>query len=125
VLCLVATIEQGKQIANVSSGQLLHSGTKKRRQIIDDFRAGKIKALICTSLADEGLDVPISSVLVMACGGRSSGKTEQRTGRVLRPHSGKESGIVVDFTDSHHPMLAAQSWARKKTYSKLNYKITK
>ena len=87
------------------------------------FRAGGLKVLIATSLADEGLDVPRASVLILACAGRSAGKVEQRTGRVLRSFAGKDCGIIHDFTDTQHFMLHSQSKARMKLYQRLGYEI--
>jgi superfamily II DNA or RNA helicase len=48
----------------------------------------------------------------MACGGRAEGRTEQRVGRVMRPHEGKPESWVIDFRDSHHYFL--QSQAKKR-----------
>lgn len=125
-LVLVSTIEHGEQIAAAVPGAVLcHAklGRKKRAAAIAGFRDGTIPCLVATSLADEGLDVPRASVLVLASGGRSAGKIEQRAGRVLRPHAGKEFGLVHDFTDRGSVMGAAQARAREKTYRSLGYAV--
>ena len=77
--------------------------------------------LFSSSLADEGLDVPRASVLVLAAGGRSAGKLEQRAGRVLRPFEGKSAGVVHDFLDRGCLFGHAQARARTKVYEKLGY----
>lgn len=75
-------------------------------------------------MADEGLDVPVASVLVMACAGRSAAKIEQRTGRVLRAYGDKSRGTIYDFVDRQHSLLANQSRARQEVYRRLGYRVT-
>lgn len=128
VLILTATIEHcerlqlmiGSNYASVCTGKLAKA---KRAKMIADFKAEEFHVLIATSLADEGLDVPCASVLIMAGAGRSKTKIIQRTGRVLRPFEGKDAGIIYDFEDSFHGMLRAQSYKRRAQYKQLKYKI--
>lgn len=127
VLVLVSTVEHGEEIAaQVPGSALVHAklGKKKRAEIIEGFRNGTLRCMIATSLADEGLDVPRASVLVLAAGGRSSGKLEQRAGRVMRPHADKEFGTVHDFVDRGAGLAHSQFFARLKTYKKLGYTVT-
>ena len=125
VLVIVRTVEHGQALAaRVPGAELVFAKlpVRRRRELIAAFRDGSLKCLISTSLADEGLDVPRASVLVLACGGRSSAKTEQRTGRVLRAFSGKSAGLIVDFHDQGHGMLVSQSRARSRLYQSLGYR---
>lgn len=124
VLMLVHAIEHGEQLAAAVPGsELVFSriGARKRRERIAAFKAGELKCLIATSLADEGLDVPIASRLILVAGGRSAGKVEQRAGRVLRPYAGKTGGIIHDFLDRGATLANAQAWARMRTYEALGY----
>ena len=124
VLILVSTIEHGQRLAaQINAATLVHAkiGRKARKAAIDAFRAGQLRCMIATSLADEGLDVPCASVLILAAGGRSAGKLEQRAGRVMRPSPGKEYGIVHDFTDRGASMAFSQFKARMRTYKRLGY----
>jgi superfamily II DNA or RNA helicase len=126
-LILVGTIEHGEQLAEKIPGALVvHSKLtkKKRTQAIDDFRTGALRVMVATSLADEGLDVPRAEVLILASGGRSAGKLEQRAGRVMRPSAGKQVGIVHDFTDRGAKLAHSQFKARAKTYKALGYSLT-
>ncbi len=128
VLVLVATIEHGEQLAaRINGSVLVHAKLpkSKRAAAIAGFRSGEIPCLIATSLADEGLDVPRAAVLILAAGGRSAAKLEQRAGRVMRPHEDKEFGIVHDFSDEGSRLGHSQWFARAKTYKKLGYNITR
>lgn len=126
VLVLVSTIEHGQHLTErIAGAALVHAklGKKKRAAAIEDFRAGLLRCMVATSLADEGLDVPRASTLILASGGRSAGKLEQRAGRVMRPHEGKEFGLVHDFADRGAGLAHSQFKARLRTYKRLGYKI--
>lgn len=130
VLVLIGTIEHGKRIRDMLAVEVPaveHVSSKiakgKRQKIIDGFRNGNINVLVATSLADEGLDCPVAGVVVLGNAGRSANKVIQRTGRVLRPYQDKSCGLIYDFRDTCHWMLAAQSRARGKTYTNLKYRI--
>ena len=127
VLMLVNTVEHGAELASRIPGALAcHSkmGAKKRRAAMDAFRSGQCRCLIATTLADEGLDLPMADVLIMVSGGRSKARTEQRTGRVLRQFAGKSCGVIYDFTDDYHPLPAKHSRRREELYRSLGYEIS-
>ncbi len=73
--------------------------SKRRQTLLNAFRNGEIDCMIATSLADEGLDVPIISGEILAGGKRGKTKIRQRVGRVLRPHEDKVDARVIDFID--------------------------
>jgi superfamily II DNA or RNA helicase len=124
VLILVDSKEHGKRIKErIPESRFVSSGAAGRKKTIEAFKDGMINVLICTSLADEGLDAPIAGVLIMAGAGKAFGKIIQRTGRVLRPHAGKDKGIIYDFHDLGHGMLNAQHWQRRKTYKAAGYRV--
>lgn len=124
-LVLVGSIEHGEKIAERVGPEavLVHSqlAKKRRAQLIEEFRSGERLILFATSLADEGLDVPRASRLVLLSGGRSSGKLEQRAGRVLRPAPGKSGGVIHDFLDAGACFALAQARARFRVYERLGY----
>lgn len=125
-LILVGSIEHGELFQRSIPGSVVaHSkmGAKNRRAAMDAFRAGELKCVIATSLADEGLDLPRANVLILAAGGRSAAKTEQRTGRVLRTWSDKTHGQIHDFWDTQHFFTLAQSKARHALYRELGYEV--
>jgi superfamily II DNA or RNA helicase len=126
VLTLVGSIAHGEEIVAAVPGSVLaHSkmGIKARRATMAAFRSGELKHMVATSLADEGLDCPVASELILLAGGRSAAKIEQRSGRVMRPHGDKEFGTVHDYIDRGAAFAMAQAKAREKTYRKLGYEI--
>lgn len=130
-LIIIGKIEHGEALVKEIRGAVLvHSKMRKRdagmsrAEALDAFKAGAIKTVIATSLADEGLDVPRASVLILVAGGRSNAKAEQRTGRVLRAFDGKSHGVIHDFMDVQHYFLRAQSSRRMALYRKLGYMVS-
>ena len=109
----------------IDGAQMLHSKLpgRERRQRVEDLRAGRLRCAVATSLLDEGADFPIAGVLILAAGGRSATKTVQRAGRVMRPHAGKECGVVYDFVDRGLAHANAQWKARRRTYLELGYTL--
>lgn len=121
-LVLVPRVTLGDEYQRKIPGSLLlHSGVprKPRREAVAAFRAGDLKCIIATSLADEGLDLPNAEILVMVSGGRSSQKTIQRASRVLRSFPGKKLATILDFADRFHPIAARQAQKRMASYRKL------
>jgi superfamily II DNA or RNA helicase len=126
VLILVNEIEHGEALAKAIPGaRLIHSKLpkKQRRETLEAAKNGDCGCLVATSLADEGLDIPCLNVLILASGGRSKIKAEQRTGRVLRAFGGKGHGLIYDFRDSAQPVMASQARKRIAVYKSLGYQI--
>lgn len=126
VLILVGTVDHAETLAGLLPGSapcFSRMGMKKRRETIAAFKdpVGVIRCLIATSLADEGLDCPVASVVIMACGGRESGRVIQRVGRVMRPYAGKASGLIIDLEDAGARTAYNQHKARLKIYRAEGY----
>jgi superfamily II DNA or RNA helicase len=127
VLIIVGSVDHGTKLVGMIPGaEVCHAklSKKKREAIMARAKSGELKVLVATSLADEGLDLPIASVLILAAPSKSKNKAEQRTGRVLRTFEGKDEGRVYDFNDIQHSYLRGQSHARLKAYEKLGYEIS-
>lgn len=125
-LVIVGSIEHGEALAaKVKGAELCYAklGKRRRQELLAAFSCGALKTLFATSLADEGLDVPRASTLILAAAGRSAAKAEQRTGRVLRSFSEKTYGTIHDFADLQHYFLAAQARKRIAVYRSLGYQI--
>ena len=73
--------------------------SSKRTQMIEDLRQKKIKVMIATSLADEGLNIPVLNAALIAGGGKSSTRLHQRIGRTLRKDKNgtKDKSIVIVY----------------------------
>jgi len=126
VLVLVPRITLGEKFeAKIPDSTLVHAkiGKLDRKRAMDDFKAGKLKCMIATTLADEGLDLPNASHLVMVSGGRSTQRTTQRTARVLRAFQGKTHATILDFVDSFHPLAFRHALRRREVYKELGYEI--
>ena len=86
-----------------------------RKDILSDFRNGDLDCLVATTLADEGLDIPILDAVILAGGGKSKIKALQRVGRALRLFPNKVKAYVIDFMDNAHH-LQKHSQERLKIY---------
>lgn len=82
--------------------EMLHGNDSLERrtevkQMLDD---GKINLILASTIFDIGIDIPMLNALVLCGGGKSSVRTNQRLGRILRPFNGKKIAAVVDFYDN-------------------------
>jgi len=95
--------------------------SKERREVLEDFRKGIISGVVATTLADEGLDVPILDAAVLLGGGRSSVKAFQRIGRTVRLYKDedytKTRSHIIEFQDQIKP-FASHAKRRLQYYSK-------
>jgi superfamily II DNA or RNA helicase len=121
-LILIPRITLGEDYEHqIPNSRLVHSkiGKKDRRAYMEEFKAGNLRTMIATSLADEGLDLPNVELLIMVSGGRSSQKTIQRASRALRKTETKNCATIVDFSDKFHPIGAFHAKKRMTCYREL------
>ena len=121
-LILIPRITLGEEYeAAIPRSLLVHSkiGKKQRKAAMEEFKAGNLRTMIATSLADEGLDLPNVELLIMVSGGRSSQKTIQRASRALRKTDSKNCATIVDFSDKFHPIGAYHAKKRMECYRQL------
>lgn len=71
----------------------------RRRQVLADFREGRLDVVCSSTVADEGLDVPRIDRLVLSFPAKAEGRITQRIGRAMRLAPGKADAIVYDITD--------------------------
>ena len=72
--------------------------------------------LIATQIADEGVDLPSVSSIVMCSAMKKYRRTVQRLGRGMRPKPGDNRVYVFDFVDGTHEVLMRHSLKRIDTY---------
>lgn len=119
VIILVKEVEHGNNLKTLIPNSEFITGKEKdviRQRLLDDFKSGKIKCLIGTSVIGEGVDLPIADVLIMAGGGKSKIQIMQNVGRVLRLFKNKTTALVYDFTDYGCKWLSAHSKERQLIY---------
>jgi superfamily II DNA or RNA helicase len=92
-------------------------GKARRAELLDAARSGRVQALVATSLADEGLDLPRLSRVFLTYPGRARGRTLQRLGRLMRPHPDKTDAVLFDFVDERVSVLRRQHAERRRLYA--------
>lgn len=130
-LILVKTIEQAKSIELKCQSMGVpffpfltgDASAQERRDAIADMRKGKLKILMATTIFDEGVDIPELQKVILASGGKSPVKLLQRIGRGLRRADGKKTVEIIDFTDTHHPMLERHADERRALWKSQGFKV--
>ena len=75
---------------------------EEREEIKDLFKEGKLDLLLASSVFDQGVDLPALDGLILAGGGKSTAKSLQRIGRVIRSAPGKTDALVLETWDQCH-----------------------
>ncbi|MBW2675784.1 MAG: hypothetical protein JRD89_20650 [Deltaproteobacteria bacterium] len=96
---------------------------KERDDVLAKLQTGKEKAIITTTIDDEGVDLPDLRTLILAGGGKSTVANLQSIGRGLRLASGKHEVLVIDFNDKTGAILKRHSKARKKVWEDEGFNI--
>jgi DNA excision repair protein ERCC-3 len=95
---------------------------RKREQLYDDFRAGRIRVLVVSKVANFAVDLPEASVAIQVSGSFGSRQEEaQRLGRILRPKNGSNQAhfytlvsrdtVEQDFALKRQLFLCEQGYA--------------
>jgi superfamily II DNA or RNA helicase len=105
----------------VPTEALLGGGTskykKEKAEAIQQTLAGNIQVLTGTSVADEGLDIINLNTLILASPSSWYGILQQRIGRIMRNHQGKETPNVYDLVDADIPEFL-ESWKVRERFLK-------
>lgn len=126
LICIVNTIEQANQIQLQATTTPLLTGSssaQERRDTVHKLRHGYLKALIVTTIWDEGVDIPELQKVIIGSGGKSQVKLLQRLGRGLRKAAGKANVEIIDFGDQHNALLARHAAERKKIYKAEGFEV--
>ena len=97
----------------------------ERNEILTRFRDGRIKCVLATQLADEALDVPVLSCVILTYPGKHDGRIIQQVGRALREHPDKEKAVIIDIVDDKVGIFRRQWNQRKQAYRKMGIPIKK
>ena len=84
--------EQGMNAIAIDS----KTPAKVRKQLVEDFRQGKIQVLVNVDVFSEGFDCPDVEFVQLARPTLSLAKYLQQVGRGLRKTEGKESCMIID-----------------------------
>lgn len=123
-LTFVSKIEHGENLLQVARSMgidgvhFIHGETddETRSKVKKGLMNKKIKAVIATTIWDEGVNIPSLNVIVNAAGGKSEIKALQRIGRGLRTAEGKDTVIVYDYFDPSHHFLIGHFGERFTLY---------
>ena len=99
ILVFTKFIDESEELCQRIPDSAMVSGEtpkKEREQILDDFKAGKIKVLLNCSVLTTGFDYPALDTVVMARPTMSLAMWYQIVGRCIRPYEGKK-GWVIDL----------------------------
>jgi superfamily II DNA or RNA helicase len=77
-------------------------GRAERKQALDGFREGSLRALVSAQVLNEGLDVPDADVAILVGGRLGTREYLQRLGRLLRPAPGKQAVAYELVTRGTH-----------------------
>lgn len=76
--------------------------TSERKQIVADFKAGKIDIICNVNIFSEGFDCPDIEFILLARPTCSLSLYLQQVGRGLRPHENKSEAIIIDNVGSYN-----------------------
>jgi len=94
-----------------------------RQRTLKRLAEGDLDQIICTTIFDEGLDLPELKSIILGGGGVSKIKQLQRIGRGLRLDPSKDIFHLIDFKDTAAPILVKHSKERRKTWIEEGYTL--
>lgn len=103
-LILTDRVSHAKQLSEMLSLRnithtLAHGKVENRSELLERIKKSQL-TIATVSLIGEGIDVSCWGSLIMASPISSEVKLLQAIGRIVRPHEGKERGIVYDLRDN-------------------------
>ena len=123
-LVIGAYLDQLEELGRALEAPVIQGSTtnKEREKLFDAFRAGEVKTLVVSKVANFSIDLPEATVAVQVSGTFGSRQEEaQRLGRVLRPkadgHQAHFYSVVArdtidqDFAAHRQRFLAEQGYA--------------
>ena len=100
----------------------VHGETPDRKQILEDFREGKIDILIASFIVKRGKNFPLTRYLLNAAGSDSQSTIWQLMGRLERTDESKKKAYMEDLFDTGKYM-SRHSKHRVFYYRSTNFKV--
>ena len=103
ILIAVPTIDEAIELADrLPSCKAVYSDmpNSERKEIIDDFKSGKLRIVVQVNILSVGFDHPELDCIITGRPTASLSWWYQFVGRVTRIHPQKTEGLVVDFVGS-------------------------
>lgn len=94
-----------------------------REEVLEKMRKKELQVLIGTSLADEGLDIPVLNRLVLCVPIANKDLLKQRIGRIIRKAKGKETPQIHDLVDIQFDKFKGMAKVRRGMYKKNRFNI--
>src|SRR5579871_4678320 len=91
-------IRPARFVGQASHGEDAGLSQKEQGAVLDRFRSGEINVLVATSVAEEGLDIPSTDLVIFYEPIPSMIRTIQRRGRTGRARSGRVVVLVAEGT---------------------------
>jgi len=96
---------------------------KQRAEALEGF-SSSTNAILLSTVAKEGLDVPMIDRIYLPFPGKQPANTEQKIGRGTRAAAGKKDTFIFDFADVNVQVLSRQFRNRRyKVYDKLGLEV--
>lgn len=103
ILIAVPTIDEAMDLSGrIPMSAPMYSGMpdKERRQVISDFKSGRLRVIVQVTILSVGFDHPELDCIITGRPTASLSWWYQFVGRVTRIHPDKKNGLVVDFVGS-------------------------
>ena len=100
ILIAVPSIDEAKELTTlIPSCKAVYSDmpTSERQEIIEDFKAGRLRCIAQVNILTVGFDYPELDCIITGRPTASLSWWYQFVGRVTRIHPNKSEGLVVDF----------------------------
>ncbi len=91
-------VRPARFVGQASRGETSGLSQKEQVALLDRFRAGQVNCLVATSVAEEGLDIPATDLVVLYEPIPDVVRTIQRRGRTGRARTGRAIVLVADGT---------------------------
>ncbi len=118
VLIFSASVSHAKEVLKLlpyreSAMVLGDTSIEERDEIVDAFKAQKIKYLVNVSVLTTGFDAPHVDLIAILRPTESVSLYQQIVGRGLRLFEGKRDCLVLDYTGVPHDIMAPQIHERR------------